>query len=144
VFVLSPSRRTYHAEERRLQPAEKREPCRSVGNLSELEITQLVKQATDERDALAEATPFPCAWGAPCGKTLGLKGLVAHLRDSHGLPGKVRVCCEWNDCTDEIDSSSVKKHLLSSAHLAMPVHCPTCRHSFARPDALKRHLSPRP
>ncbi|KAJ7182950.1 hypothetical protein C8R43DRAFT_17531 [Mycena crocata] len=116
-------------------PPRPRSKCPAVGNVDRDEIERLVKQAKDEQ-------PIECAWNG-CGVEIPPTAFADHLRTAHGVTAdSTKFRCAWSvdPCGQDLSGSSVVKHLRSGAHLSCIVNCPVCRRTFARPDALGRHL----
>ncbi|KAJ7670765.1 hypothetical protein DFH06DRAFT_141796 [Mycena polygramma] len=127
------------------RPHARPQPCPTAGTFSEDEVTEKVAVANKLRDTI----PIKCDWDN-CTQTVAVDDLLEHLRSAHRVPKSGRTLCKWGlgagkegGCDESkapMVASGVKKHLLSSKHLAGPLPCPLCGKVFHRSDALKLHL----
>ncbi|KAG2107167.1 uncharacterized protein F5147DRAFT_209590 [Suillus discolor] len=78
-----------------------------------------------------------CRWRRPDGSHCSYPfldhELSAHLREYHGIRGgdKSRVCCSWEDCTQELNKENLSKHV-KGTHLKVAYSCDTCNKTFTR------------
>ncbi|KAJ7492935.1 hypothetical protein B0H11DRAFT_2396185 [Mycena galericulata] len=125
----------------RTQPQNGKKRCADQYREHPERIKDVVQMAT--QNAAESRGPVECKWWpGQCDAMVSTEqgALWMHLRDRHGVLDGVRVNCLWIGCSATIKSSSLVQHV-KSVHLHWGVLCPSCSESFAREDALKRHLS---
>ncbi|KAJ6564681.1 hypothetical protein B0H19DRAFT_1259096 [Mycena capillaripes] len=124
---------------RRTRPPRPRHFCPSVGNVSEAEITEMVKTAKEIQ--AQEVGSVQCTWNG-CTASVVLGTLRDHLCNVHGIRSNAAlVKCMWDgECKDTIIGTSVRKHVVSGKHLDLPLRCTGCGYDYQRSDVLKKHL----
>jgi hypothetical protein len=97
-------------------------------------------------DCNAKVKVHPCNWdGCSMHVALEHKHISKHLQQRHGIDTTTtskeaqKVSCLWLDCYhSQLKPGKLARHVLST-HLGVRWICLTCRRSYAREDAFRRH-----
>ncbi|KAI0746863.1 hypothetical protein C8Q80DRAFT_802755 [Daedaleopsis nitida] len=119
------------------------------GQLPSATTREPPRSRADEHPDAERTGPLRCLWGGGCGAVLRdatVQEIRAHLRDTHGIPGRnrtERIPCLWDGrcarTSDAILPGGMGKHIATCHLKSMRKSCASCGQAFCRQDSLARH-----